>query len=467
MGSKAVAAYLPESMLIRIGPDLRILNAQGMPEPFPTAQAFGWFFHEYAHYLHNISTASGIAAFINTLELWRCFRVTVDLAAYSADSYAFAPKDKDHLARLLAYLDAARRNHKPKLRMIHTPVLLTVSSYLTEVDVEGADGQPLLTTVVCQSEVRDQGGQTEQVTSRLGTLELLEGAAWLLEKRMVEAVNANETAQSPPIFPYRVAEALAARAVPGLPEEAVLACILASLQSSDAPAAFVEVLGIAGEALSDRKDPVAVLRERARAVAVQNEEQLERTFASLEAEFNGNGVMATAVRRIVGAARTSCAARRDDPFFEVDTIRILGSGNETVDQVLQRMPSCAIMQHNYGSFDAIGRDYLLSFLPISTPVEGDPESGLRIIHSLFDYVNRHRKPIHLASTGNAARGACPFYTCCSLALRQTEPEVCRRTPWEAADWSGWDEAKGTCWYGAGVRITRPPTGEGGEHRTAG
>jgi hypothetical protein len=90
-----IATYLPEAMIIGIGPDLKIFDEN-------RRVSFGYFFHEYTHYLHNISTASGIAAFINTIELWRCFRLTMNPAGYSSGSAAFPSDRKAYLADLLS-----------------------------------------------------------------------------------------------------------------------------------------------------------------------------------------------------------------------------------------------------------------------------------------------------------------------------------------------------------------------------
>ena len=39
----AIASYLPESMIIKIGPTLRLLDDQGKPVALPTAEVFGFF----------------------------------------------------------------------------------------------------------------------------------------------------------------------------------------------------------------------------------------------------------------------------------------------------------------------------------------------------------------------------------------------------------------------------------------
>ena len=62
---QTMASYLPERMIMRIGPELKLVDDQGKPMALPTADAAGVFFHEYTHFLHNISSISGISVFVN------------------------------------------------------------------------------------------------------------------------------------------------------------------------------------------------------------------------------------------------------------------------------------------------------------------------------------------------------------------------------------------------------------------
>ena len=448
-----VGSYLPESMIIKIGPDLRLLDNQGKPVAFPTPETFGFFFHEYTHYLHNISTASGIAVFFNTLELWRCFRLTHDTTSYCNGSDAFHADRKEFLKSLLACLKAARRSHPPSVN-VSTPVTMTISYYRSEPEVHCGNGA-LFTALKYEAEIRDSHGQSEAVSGSIGTLELLECAAWLLEKRVVRAVSPANQAQSPPIFPYRVVQAFAEHALPGVDEDTVLPCVLAALQSTDAPAALLEVLKIARQAIHHGKNSVEVLRDSTKNAIKAGSPEIEQAFGRIEREFNGNGIMAVAIRRIIAAAREAFRFREVDPFFELDFIDQLSKRTMSIDDVMKRIPSCAVLQRNTGSDDKLQRDFLLSFLP-SNADGSDPEDGLRVVHSIFHYLGCHRETDGFVPTNRGSRAPCPFFTCCNLALRRKVPSICGQTPWEAADWPDWDE-KGTCWYGTGVRITRPPS----------
>lgn len=449
--SHTPASYLPESMIIKLSENIRLFDNQY--RSVPQEQALAYFFHEYTHYIHNISTANGIAVFVNTLALWRCFRQTINPDGYSEGSKNFDPKKKKHLKELLDNLNAARQKNKPQPKLIPFPLSIEISDYELKAKAQGPQ-DPLINVILCNSIIKDQGDQTERLTIVVGTHELLEGAAWILENRVIEAMDNSILLEPAPVFPYHIAEEVAKCAIPNISKDDVLVCLLTALQSSDAPSAFVELLTHAQEAVKEGNKLSDILRNHANNAISQNKDSLLNQFETLEREFKGNGVMAIAIRQIINSAKLGFSLRNKDPFFELKMIERLKDNKESIKDILNELPSCAVLQRNPGSEEKLGRDHLLSFLPVMQNCTQDPEDGLRIIHSIFDYITRHRRQDHFASTNQASQGKCPFYTCCKLSLRRKQDSSCGTTPWKAADWEGWDE-NGACWYGTGVRITRP------------
>ena len=126
-------------------------------------------------------------------------------------------------------------------------------------------------------------------------------------------------------------------------------------------------------------------------------------------------------------------------------------GAEQLEDVLRRLPPCAVLQRNAGPLDEICGDFLLSFRPKGT---SDPEYGARVLQCIFDYMWRHCGQDGLANREQAKTGMCPYYKCCNLSLRRQDPAICKVTPWRSAQWAGWDES-GSCWYASAVRVTYP------------
>jgi hypothetical protein len=72
----------------------------------------------------------------------------------------------------------------------------------------------LLSTFACEAEVRDGRGTAEHCRIEIGIPEIMEAAAWLLERRLASAL-APGAAESPvPVFPYKLVSALAEHLLP-------------------------------------------------------------------------------------------------------------------------------------------------------------------------------------------------------------------------------------------------------------
>lgn len=437
----SIADYLPESMFIRLY--VKVFHDDSSLDRFPTASAYGFFFHEFLHFLHNVSTISGLAAFVNTIELWRCFRQTVEPGGFSRGS---GDTSDAHLETLLSWLTAARLKGRSKVTL--RPASLAIRSVVTKEHVCDSSGD-LLNLLECEATVSDEHGRSESAVITIGTVELLECAAWLLEKRMVRALSPSEALLDVPVFPYRVVEALAEHMIPGVDEETVVACVLAALQSADAPGALKEVLELARDTRATAGGPIPVLRNAVLAQMRANASTVEAMLQNLEREFDGTGIMAGAVRRIVTTARECLRRRMCNPFFEFEIIREVAGQKKSIADVIGTLPVCAVLQANPGDKNAVGRDMLLSLLP------EEDEAQLRTLHCVFDFVRRHRTTDDFRPTSDAARLECPFFTCCDLPLRKSEPAICGSTPWESADRPENGDGKG-CWYALAVRITRPP-----------
>lgn len=449
----AVASYLPESLLIRVGPDLQLFAERPEDHQPPTAAALGYFFHEYCHYLHNLSTLSGLAAWINTIELWRLFRLTLTPDGRSQGSGVLSREHQDHLERLLHYLTTARRVLRPQLSNIAVPEGLRFTTLQSETVVAGSENS-FLTGLTGEAEVFDRNGSVERIQAQVGTIELLESAAWLLESLLVQTIAAGSVVQPPPVFPYSVFEAAIAFRVPDIGVPATIACALAALQSSD-PFHEIEVLFSAMRAAQARNEPVVDVLGAMVRHSISDQSELNAELDRLEWEFSGNGIFAQGIRHVTRVARRALARRLTDPFFEFKIIESVKEGTEAFRQAIRETAPCAVLQVRPGPIDQPQRDLLFSFLPPASEGESDPEESMRVLHAAFNFMNAHRTGTRFCATRELPSKQCPFYTACALPLRHAEPHICKNAAWESADWAGWDR-RGACWYGTAVRTSRPP-----------
>jgi hypothetical protein len=334
-----VASYLPESLLIRIGPDLQLFAESVDEHQPPTAAALGFFFHEYCRYLHNLSTLSGIACFINTIEFWSTFRLTFRADGWSSGSGNLLQAQRERLERLSRYLTGTRRTTQPHLNIAGPARELIFLDLATEQVVAGPEGN-LLSAMVGDAEVRNEQGQMQKARIELGTLELLEGAAWLLEGLFVRRIDPSNNLLEPPIFPYRVFEAAAAFRVSGLEPRDIAACILAALQSSDEIDAVFEAARQARAAGRSVFDALAAMVRQSLKVCKQD---LNTWFDDLEQKFGGNGIFAVGIRYVIATARRAFERRIEDPFFEFLIIESVVDGTEAFRRAIRLTAPCAVL----------------------------------------------------------------------------------------------------------------------------
>jgi hypothetical protein len=479
--------YVPESMLIRLEAGMQLFDrsivdpqdpaaekddasaaakpinpveeeSQEPPEEQPKIPPshFGFFFHEYLHFLHNISTPSGLVTLINQVDLWRCFRLTMNPNGFSQGSDRLDSSTLAHVRTLSAYLQAMRSGEvHSKLNYVFTPVRINISEVKPLTDVASAT-ETLLTKLVCVSVVYDRDDNEEGCTVEVKTHEIVEFIASRLEQRLVRALDPDAPIDTPRLFPYRVLEALARCMVPDIDEEVILYCAMASLQRSNAPAALHELLvRVQGMSKLTPAQKLESLRTEAARATTESAGTLEASFRKLEAEFDGQNRLARALRLVISVSRKALGLRASDPFVELGLIENFAS-HPFISALLVRDIPCAVLQRRDGPFERLGRDILVSFREEPAPGTDDPEEALRILHSLFHFLLAHMRAGEGFELTERISAPCPFYTCCCLPLRMADSQLCRKTPWKAADGHEGRAPESLCWYGVGVHLTRPP-----------
>ncbi|AUQ68362.1 hypothetical protein [Phaeobacter inhibens] len=452
--NSAVAGYRPEKMMIRIGSGFRIIDDEEQPVEIPTANAFGVFLHEYFHYVHNISAATGLTGFINTLEIWRLFRTTIDETGYSAGHNKLSENYHKHYTTLHKLFHAIRTVHKPKLKENFKPTSIEISSAEEPIETVGDTTGTLLSAINCQAKVEDDHGASECHTIKVGVQEIMEAAAWLLERRYVNQSDPNASPLPAEVFPYQVVRALVDYKLDNADDDSILACILAALHSTNPPEALMGILELAKAAENDDKSVFDAVHMAVKDTVDSNETQLIDQLDNIEKEFCGDSIMAVGIRTITSRARTALQLRSLEPLFEIAFVDLLSNKEVSIGNIMNKIPACNVLQENSGSIEDLRRDFLVSFSPISGD-NWDPEVGLRVIHVIFDFMLGHISENGFLTTNQLPPKRCPFYTTCDLPLRKKYSAICGKTPWKSVEWDGWGQS-GKCDYATAIAITRPP-----------
>lgn len=81
---KVIPSYLADFMLIKLPPELSGMVDADTGFDFSSPVSTSLFLHEWAHYIHNISTLNGMYLFCNMLTLWGDFRWKLDKEVYAS-----------------------------------------------------------------------------------------------------------------------------------------------------------------------------------------------------------------------------------------------------------------------------------------------------------------------------------------------------------------------------------------------
>lgn len=451
----SAAAYRPEKMIIRLSSILPIIDADGRPIELPTANAFGVFLHEYFHYIHNVSTSVGLAGFINTLEIWRLLRTTIDENGFSEGHQRLDGAYYEHYRNLYCLFRSIRTVYRPNLKSTGEVTSIEVSSADICDNVQSSEHGVLLSLIKCRAKLEISDGSTEFHDIEVGVQEIMESSAWLLERRYVNSSDPYAADLPVDVFPYKVVSALAKYVLKNPDHDSILACSLAALHSTNPAEALIDILNIAKNAETTGGNAINDVQAAVNRIVEANHAQLIKALEDIEGEFCGDSIMATGVLTITLHARIALELRRQKPLFEIDFVDLLAKDGAALDCIMSKVPACNVLQENAGPIGNMKRDFLVSFRQKSDD-NVDPEAGLRVVHAAFDFALRHFSESGFLNTETLSHKSCPFFTTCDLALRKNESDICEKKPWESVDWDGWGN-NGRCEYAEAISNTRPPS----------
>lgn len=450
--SAASASYLADCQVITLKWDFAAFadpsKVRGVVGPTEIAV----FFHEWLHYLHNVSTVLGLSAFGNQVVLWSEFRNTVDSSGLSAGSRVLTAERLQVVQQRVAFMTASRLRQQvaiPGLRDAKHLQVRQVQAVVTPL----VGAEVALTVLVCQSEILQQSGTPELVEVRIGVVEILEGVAVMLEGALIRRLGGTEQPAS--VVPYGLLVALGRSRAPSLTPQELILCGLASLQSSDPPSELLDILDLAERASASGSSPLAALLAWTNRTLKAQEDWVEKTLALIELAFPVDEPLARAIHATVKTFRIDFAARRKNPFFEFGIIHDLAKDVQRMDDIIRSFGGCCVIQERSGDPNGVARDLMYDFA--LGPQDNLLEFGWRKMHASFRFVSLHTTSTGFRSTNEiVVREAtkCPFYRVCLYPLRKAAPDVCACEPWKSASIP---DGGMPCWYAVAVRDMRPPS----------
>ncbi|MDS1042627.1 hypothetical protein QM013_21125 [Pseudomonas aeruginosa] len=447
----SIASYLPDRYLITFSPAMPIFCKEDMQSRgFSDIKQISYFFHEWMHYLHNVSTVHGTSSFSSLVETWSAFRWTTDGQGMSSGRIDHNTPELFRVSELMSLMEAARTNGRNNLPKGTHPDNVEVCGYShNEAKIEGGASQLLLSVLYSNTL-----GDKNKLEVVFGPGEILESVAYALEKRFL-----NRLAQKEPdaveVIPYHLLTVFARHIAPSMNEEDALLCALTSLQCTD-PVSFLVKLLSKCEAI-DGADGARAKHIRKSAIdQIQHaEEVVPQWLMRMEQMFPKNEPMALAVKEAVAYMRGNLATRAAHPFFEIYIIEeMYAKGAEgfgdLMNDLMKKHGMCSGKQESFGFPDDVQKDILFDFAVVGK--DQDLTTGRRIMQASFDFVLRHfASEGGFLPTSDARRRPCPFYTSCDLQPRISLPDNCKSQPWMAVQ----SNPDALCWYAEGVLKLKP------------
>lgn len=439
-------------MLITMYPKHALFDADDRALPL-NLRGISYLFHEWIHYIHNVSSVHGASCFLNVVHYWNDFRFTMLDGVESQGSDVLQESHRDILEKRLRMLAVGRgpsgRTLPSGVRKKNCRVL---STYVAPMDADGVEAPASIKVEVTRHRTR-KSRRKKTYDVAFSATDLLESIAYMLEERFLWRLDR----QSPlkvAVDPYQTLILIARTTAPLLSKQEVLMCGIASLQTTTPVSQVLSLLKTCND-WKLAKQPVepalaGVVRQQLNA----NSSVIVDWLMTVQDMFPVDGPLARAVLEVLSYLRSNLEYRRSDPFFElrlIEQFRDAGAARfgECMSMLMRRHGICSIEQVRPGKDEKIGRDVALDFVVMSD--DSVTTEGRRVMFTSFEFALGHLENNGGIRTTRAMRQTtCPFYTSCILPERKDQSTVCKRTPWDSLKWDDMSD----CWYRKGVHQTR-------------
>lgn len=451
----AAGTYAPNHFLLTLDAATPFITG---PDDNPTADArvFHIFFHEYWHYLQNVTTVSGFKSFAFTQHLLPPFSKTLlrNADGTSEGAVALTPQECTNVRTLLdlhndldgedAPTDALSGDWDVDFQVVGISQSQATLAYATQ------NAPNPIVTLDVECTWPDGSRTTERL--QLGARAIEESVAFLAEEQVRQTI-ATASFDPPPVFPYRVAERTL-QYIWGYPPPASITAALgtlALLTTHPGPGLIQLARAFRAEVQAGKDHDSAlrtVQRVHQQSVLPIISTILNHDLPSLEQMHQGRGLMEGALAHVGSTIRRALVRRLTDPLFEVRAVFPTASA-ASVAELQRDFPSCDMVQERAPVSGVFPRDIIYSFDPSGPDALGnEPSIYTRSLQAQQDFVYAHLDNTGSFVPSGQCQSKCPYYDACHLPLRSSHPRVCEHMPWIAHF-----QPDGSCWYATAVAAT--------------
>lgn len=439
-----LATYLPESQIITLKKDMGCFQDPDNLEGFPNIQSLSVFFHEWIHFLHNVSTTNGLVGFSQQIVLWSNFRWSINEKGHCIGSMHRDDVESENNLRIIRHLFSRVKSGKGSIPGYINPNDISLHSYELKNGVTTNGYWEVSSKIACK--FMSQGAIFDV---EIGILEIIESVAYMLETRLVEKMDG--TPLPSPIIPYQLVYILSKGISPKLKKDEIICAMLTALQNNDPAAMLLVTL----EEIKNRKRKKrqSILNDIAVRNIMEFKDSISEQLNQIESLFPVDEPMGDFVKLTIKRLKRNIKARIKKPFFELSIVEHTAKNPNYLNECIRKYGGCALISERHGDDNDVGRDVIYEFM--LNEHKDDYSEGLQIARSSFHFLNTHLD----YSTGGFVSSAsitcsfkCPFFTTCEVELRKNMPDICANEPWLSI---GTKQNLG-CVYARAVRATAPP-----------
>lgn len=399
-------------------------------------------FHEYIHYIHDISTAIGSMALHLDISLKAIFSNYFNHDIKSCENNGIDLTDTIRLGHFAAFhnsMEALNGSIAQGVTILKINSVKNVRAILSLHNGTELQEYPFEVPDIEVELFENNNYHTSHLI--FGRFFILEGLAYELDRQIEKQLSGSEQIKDDlKLTEYTFMRLLANYIYPGIPVEAYLTAASLSLSFHDCGMKFIKFLN-RFKTLSDERKTVneitRMLKEETSAYLFERLEVFYESMDELPGIFAGRVQLNEAFSIIVRQVKNGYLARAENPTFEVDYI-LEGRFIE----LLNVIPICDYM-YVFTDPNEYNRDFL------GTASYTQEESfALKLLIVLDHYQKAHGLKSTLALEKKSSV-RCPFYTVCDLQLRKDHETICNSRPWRMFEISSKTDNQ-YCWYGNGV-----------------
>lgn len=458
MVTQVAATYSPDYQCIRLKSVFPAFADPIEPQGFQTPHQFGFFVHEWLHYLHNNSTIHGVTAYSHAVILWSNVRPIIDHNGLCiGDEHLPAQDFADIRKQYKHRLDSrAAQNNKieGKLRLDDLDFISCKKETIYIEEDENYPSTKLICDVVSKPDGRD-------LKIKIGCHEIVEHIAFALESKFLR--NLKELPLPASIDPYLLINGLASLISPSLEEETVLRCAIFSLQFPDPPSYLAGLLNWSEKNKCEQKDPDIEITKKASDLFKKNMHVMDENIDMIENMLPLDSPFPRAVKHTANLIKKNYLYRIDNPFFEIELVNEFSRlGGAAINAAMDKYGVGFLIQERDGPDDKFMRDLMLD-ISLTHKIDADISYGRRVAQAAFSYVLEFFK-VENDKIKQPVKMRCPFFTSCSAEYRRDNPDICSTTPWESQK----IEQSKICYFGEAVINTKnhPSDDDSGQEKVS-